>query len=84
MRFNVLEHRHVPEHHLLAVDEGERILNELEVTKEQLPKILRSDRVIQVLELVHGPIASGRIIKVIRESLTAGYAVAYRVVREGR
>jgi len=82
VRFNVLEHRLVPEHHLLTAEEGDRILKELGVGREQLPKILRSDRVVQILEMIHGPIAPGRIIKVVRESLTAGYAVAYRMVRE--
>jgi len=82
MRFNVLEHQMVPEHHLLTLEEGERVLKDIGITKDQLPKILRSDRVVQVLEIVHGPIVQGRIVKVIRDSLTAGYAVAYRVVRD--
>jgi DNA-directed RNA polymerase subunit H len=84
MRFNVLEHRLVPEHHLLSQEQAETVLKQLGVARDQLPKILRSDRVIQLLEHVHGPIASGRLIKVVRHSPTAGYAVAYRVVREGR
>ena len=49
---------------------------------DQLPKILRTDPVIQVLEKVCGPIEPGRIIKVIRKSPTAGYAAAFRVVKE--
>jgi len=82
MRFNVLEHQMVPEHHLLTPEEADKVLQDIGITKDQLPKILRTDRVVQVLELVHGPIVQGRIIKVVRDSLTAGYAVAFRVVRD--
>jgi len=82
MRFNVLEHKMVPEHHLLTVEEADKALKELGITRDQLPKILLGDRVVQILEMVHGSISSGRIIKVVRNSPTAGFAVAYRVVRE--
>ncbi len=80
MKFNVLQHRLVPEHRLLADDEAERVLKALRITKDQLPKIKKADPVIQVLERVHGPIAEGRIIKVTRISETAGISEAYRLV----
>jgi DNA-directed RNA polymerase subunit H len=80
LRFNVLEHQLVPDHRLLADDESERVLKALKITKDQLPKIHRSDPVIQVLERIHGPIDEGRIIKVTRVSGTAGVSEAYRLV----
>ncbi|TLZ54510.1 MAG: DNA-directed RNA polymerase subunit H [Methanobacteriota archaeon] len=80
MKFNVLQHRLVPEHRLLADDEADRVLKALRITRDQLPKIKKNDPVIQVLERVHGPIAEGRIIKVTRISETAGISEAYRLV----
>ena len=80
MRFNVLEHQLVPEHRLVPEEEAARVLNTLKITKDQLPKIHRSDPVIQVLERIEGPIDEGRIIRVTRISGTAGVSEAYRLV----
>lgn len=80
LRFNVLEHQLVPEHRLLSEEEAEQVLKTLRITKDQLPKIHRSDPVIQVLERIGGPIDEGRIIKVTRISGTAGVSEAYRLV----
>ena len=80
MRFNVLEHQLVPEHRLVPEAEAEEVLKKLRITKDQLPKIHRSDPVIQVLERIEGPIEEGRIIKVTRMSGTAGVSEAYRLV----
>lgn len=76
----MLEHQLVPEHRLVAEEEAERVLKALRITKDQLPKIHRSDPVIQVLERIEGPIEEGRIIKVTRVSSTAGVSEAYRLV----
>jgi len=80
MKFNVLQHRLVPEHRLLEDEEAQRVLKGLRITKDQLPKIKKTDPVIHVLERVHGPIEEGRIIKVTRISETAGVSEAYRLV----
>lgn len=80
MRFNVLEHQLVPEHRLVAEEEAARILKALKITRDQLPKIRKSDPVIQVLEKIEGPIQEGRIIRVTRVSTTAGVSEAYRLV----
>ncbi|MFP4608339.1 MAG: DNA-directed RNA polymerase subunit H [Candidatus Aenigmatarchaeota archaeon] len=77
---NILEHGLVPEHRLLSKDEEEEVLEELGVERENLPKILKSDPVIQQLEKVHGDIDVGRMIKIKRKSRTAGIATAYRLV----
>jgi len=80
MKFNVLEHRLVPEHRLLSAEESQEVLARLHITRDQLPKIKKNDPVIQVLEKVHGPIAEGRIIKITRLSETAGVFEAYRLI----
>lgn len=76
----MLEHQLVPEHRLVPEDQAEAVLQSLRITKDQLPKIHRSDPVIQVLERIEGPIEEGRIIKVTRVSGTAGVSEAYRLV----
>ena len=76
----MLEHQLVPEHRLLAEEEANRILKALKITRDQLPKIRKSDPVIQVLEKIEGPIQEGRIIRVVRVSGTAGVSEAYRLV----
>ena len=76
----MLEHQLVPEHRLVPEAEAEQVLKSLRITKDQLPKIHRSDPVIQVLERIEGPIEEGRIVKVTRVSGTAGVSEAYRLV----
>ncbi|HVG36169.1 MAG TPA: DNA-directed RNA polymerase subunit H [Thermoplasmata archaeon] len=80
LRFNVLEHQLVPEHRLVPEEEAERVLKAMKITRDQLPKIRKSDPVIQVLEKIEGPIDEGRIIRVTRVSGTAGVSEAYRLV----
>ncbi|RLF49534.1 MAG: DNA-directed RNA polymerase subunit H [Thermoplasmata archaeon] len=80
VRFNVLEHELVPEHHILSKEEEERVLKELGIDKSQLPKILITDPCIQILQKKYGKIEEGTVIKIIRKSPTAGVSIAYRVV----
>ena len=80
MRFNVLEHKLVPEHRLLSPDEADGALKAMKVTRDQLPKIRKTDPVIRVLEKIHGPIEEGRIVRVMRLNQTAGVSQAYRLV----
>jgi DNA-directed RNA polymerase subunit H len=81
--FNVLKHDLVPEHHLLSEEEANKILSEIGITCDQLPKIKNNDAGIKVLESIHGPIAEGRIVKIVRKSETAQEFVAYRLVTKG-
>ena len=46
--FNILEHNLVPEHTLLTEEEAAKVLSELGMTKDQLPKIRKSDAAIKV------------------------------------
>lgn len=80
MRFNVLEHKHVPEHRLLTPQEADDVLARLRITRDQLPKIRKTDPVIRLLERVHGEIAEGSLVRVFRLTQTAGVSEAYRLV----
>jgi DNA-directed RNA polymerase subunit H len=80
VRFNVLEHDLVPEHHLLGEKETEEVLNQLRVSRDQLPKIRKEDPAIKILEAALGEVPEGSVIKIIRKSETAFRSVAYRLV----
>ncbi|MFW6040326.1 MAG: DNA-directed RNA polymerase subunit H [Thermoplasmatota archaeon] len=78
--FNVMKHGLVPEHRLLDKDKEDEVLQYIGIKKEQLPKILKSDPVIQHMEKSYGDIEEGRIAEIKRQSSTAGIAKAYRLV----
>ncbi len=80
MKFNVLEHELVPEHYLVPAEEEEEILRRLNVKKENLPKIRKSDPILRILERKHGHIPVGSLIRIVRKSPTAGRIEVYRVV----
>ncbi len=79
-KFNVLQHELVPEHHVVPKSEEDKVLKELDIAKDLLPKISRSDPAIKALEEIHGPLENGTIIKIVRKSPTMGYSVYYRVI----
>jgi DNA-directed RNA polymerase subunit H len=88
VQFNVFCHDLVPAHYLLNEEEVKKVLAELKVDKDQLPKIRRTDpciRLLDVLEQEQGrpAIKEGRVVKVVRKSPTSGVAIAYRLVIRG-
>ena len=81
--FNIFKHDLVPEHHLLTEAEAGEVLKKLEITRDQLPKIKTTDAAVEVLESIHGPIAEGSVIKIVRKSETAQEFTVYRLVTKG-
>ncbi|MET1123855.1 MAG: DNA-directed RNA polymerase subunit H [Archaeoglobaceae archaeon] len=75
MKFRLQDHILVPKHEVLSKEEAEELLKLLGVSKEQLPKIKASDPIVK--EIGAKP---GDIVKITRESLTAGKSVFYRLV----
>ncbi len=73
--FKPLEHKLVPHHEILDEKETKKILAEYNIEKEQLPKILVSDPAAVAIKA-----KVGDVIRIIRESPTAGKAVFYRLV----
>ncbi len=65
----------VPKHEVLNKEEAEELLRSLGVKKEQLPKIKATDPIAKEIGA-----KVGDIVKITRESLTAGKSVAYRLV----
>jgi len=72
---DILKHRLVPEHTILSKSEIKKIIKELDIHPEQLPKIKQDDPVCKAIEA-----KSGDILKITRKSHTAGKFVTYRLV----
>ena len=76
--FKPSAHRDVPKHEIVPKEEVDSILKSYNATYEQFPFILTTDPV--VLELQAKP---GDLIKITRDSKTAGSSVYFRLVVEG-
>jgi len=77
--FSVLSHRLVPKHEILTKEEADQLLARYGITSQQLPHILTTDPVVKELGG-----KAGDIVKITRESETAGQSVYYRVVVRGQ
>ncbi|MEM7822908.1 MAG: DNA-directed RNA polymerase subunit H [Candidatus Aenigmatarchaeota archaeon] len=73
----VSEHILVPRHEILSEEEKKQLLERLMVTEAGLPKIFVDDPAIKHLKP-----KIGSVVKITRNSPTAGQAVYYRVVVE--
>ncbi len=74
----MLEHILVPKHEVLDEKEVGKVLKKYEITKNELPKILKSDAALQDLNAkVHD------VIKITRKSPTVGVSLYYREVIDG-
>ncbi len=76
-KFDVLKHEFVPRHEVLSEEEIEEVLDEYDISLEQLPRILNTDP--GALSVRARP---GDVLKITRKSETAGEAVAYRLCVE--
>jgi len=76
---NILKHKLVPKHIILKDEEKKELLEKLKILPEQLPKIITTDPVAKALGAKEGD-----IIKIIRNSPTAGVAIYYRLVVKKR
>jgi DNA-directed RNA polymerase subunit H len=72
---NVLKHEMVPDHQIMSEDEVAELLATYRISLEQLPKIYHDDPAVKTIK---GEV--GNVIRIIRESRTAGRAEAYRIV----
>lgn len=76
--FNIFEHTLVPKHEILTPEEKEKMLREYRVQPYQLPQIKASDPAARAIGAVPGD-----IVRIIRDSPTAGKYISYRYVIEG-
>lgn len=76
-KVDILKHELVPRHEILTTAEKKELLEKINATERQLPKMLDTDPIIKKIEA-----KPGDVIKITRKSLTAGETVYYRLVAE--
>lgn len=77
MSFNVTTHQLVCKHSKVADAEKESLLKKYNIAQQDLPKIMLHDPAIKILNP-----KAGDVIKIERESKTAGKSAYYREVVE--
>ncbi|MFA5796865.1 MAG: DNA-directed RNA polymerase subunit H [Candidatus Woesearchaeota archaeon] len=75
--FDIKEHVLVPKHEKCSEAEKKRVLEQYRATIKDFPKISINDPALFHLEVI-----AGDLIKITRESQTAGKVTFYRVVIE--
>ncbi len=73
--FDIFQHKLVPKHEILTSEEKEEILSQYRVKPFQLPQIKASDPAVKAIGA-----RPGDILRIVRESPTAGIHMAYRYV----
>ena len=73
--FDISEHVLVPKHTILSEKEKEKLFETYHITIKELPKILLTDPGIKALKP-----KIGDVVKIERDSLTAGKTIFYRGV----
>ncbi|KPV62644.1 MAG: DNA-directed RNA polymerase subunit H [Candidatus Bathyarchaeota archaeon BA1] len=76
--FKIFEHVLVPKHEILKPEEREKVLMEYRVQPYQLPRIKASDPAAKAIGA-----RPGDVVRIVRDSLTAGKYISYRYVVEG-
>ena len=74
-KFSIDKHELIPKHSKLSDKHKEKLLEQYNISVYDLPRILKTDPAISSLNA-----KPGEVIKIIRESMTAGEAIFYRVV----
>jgi len=74
-KFDVAKHSLVPKHVKMADKETKELLDKFKISSRELPKISIKDPAIQSLNP-----KAGDVIKIFRQSRTAGQSVFYRSV----
>lgn len=74
-KFSAEKHSLIPRHTKLGEKQKEKLLQDYKISITDLPRIIKSDPAIQSLD-----IKPGDIVKITRNSMTAGESVFYRVV----
>ncbi len=75
MKFDILEHNAVPKHEILSKSEIKKIFSKLDYEISQLPKIKVDDPVSKAIGAEEGD-----VLRITRESETAGTFITYRLV----
>lgn len=74
-KLDVTKHRMVPKHTKMTEGERDNLLALYKITTEQLPKIFNDDPAVKAIDA-----KVDDVIRIVRESHTAGKAESYRLV----
>ncbi|MBU0635971.1 DNA-directed RNA polymerase subunit H [Candidatus Micrarchaeota archaeon] len=75
MTQELLQNKLVPWHEIVLAPEKDQILKKYGLSQDRLPQLLRDDPIVQALEANRGD-----LIRIIRNSPTAGMSTYYRIV----
>ncbi|MFH1623089.1 MAG: DNA-directed RNA polymerase subunit H [Candidatus Aenigmatarchaeota archaeon] len=75
---DISKHKLMPKHTILGDAEKQELLKRYNITLNHLPRMLIIDPMSKVLDA-----KAGDVVKIVRDSPTAGKAVYYRVVVRG-
>lgn len=75
VEFDVMSHQLVPKHEIISEKEAGKVFVRLNITKDNLPRILITDPSAKRIGA-----KVGDIVKITRESPTAGVSEFYRLV----
>jgi DNA-directed RNA polymerase subunit H (RpoH/RPB5) len=76
--FNIFSHVLVPRHEIVTAEDKEKLLNEYRVQPYQVPRLKASDPGAKAIGA-----KPGDVVRIIRDSPTAGKYTSYRYVVEG-
>ena len=76
-KFKVDRHMLTPKHAKLGEREKAQLLERYHLTSKELPKIMKTDSAIKSLD-----VKPGDIVKITRNSPTAGESIFYRMVSD--
>jgi DNA-directed RNA polymerase subunit H len=76
--FNIFGHVLVPKHEIVPAEEREKLLNQYRVQPYQLPRLKASDPGAKAIGA-----KPGDVVRILRDSPTAGKYTSYRYVVEG-
>jgi len=76
-KMDISYHVLVPKHEIMTEEEVKNLFDKVDISKDQLPKILNTDPVCESIGA-----KPGHILKITRKSHTANEAIAYRFVVE--
>ena len=77
MKIDIQDHMLVPTHEIMTEDEIADEFSDVEYDFKNLPKIRSDDPVVKAIEA-----KPGDILRITRESQTAGVFVTYRIVED--
>lgn len=76
MKINIQEHMLVPKHEIMTDSEIEDLRNSVDYDIENLPRIKKDDPIVKAIDA-----KEDNILRITRESETAGTFVTYRIVK---